>query len=43
MIPKTVAGVSIYLFAVFVLVLILFLDRFQWYDFGKVLTPKNKQ
>jgi hypothetical protein len=43
MIPKTVFGVSIYVFLVFAMVTILFLDTYQWTNFGKYLTPKSKQ
>lgn len=35
--PKTVGGVSIYLFITFLLVLVLFLDNYKWVDFGKYL------
>lgn len=40
LIPKTVGGVSIYLFLVFVLVAILFLDNYKWVNFSKYLAKK---
>lgn len=38
--PKTIGGVSIYLFVVFALVLIMFLDNYKWVNFSQYLSKK---
>jgi hypothetical protein len=38
--PKTVGGVSIYMFITFVMVLILFLDNYKWVNVSKYLSKK---
>lgn len=40
LLPKTIGGVSIFLFVTFVLVVIMFLDNYKWVNFEKYLTKK---
>lgn len=39
--PKTVGGVSIYVFAVFVMVTLIFLQQYGWFDSQKLLAKKS--
>ncbi len=38
--PKTVGGVSIYIFVVFALVSLMFLQEYGWFDSKKFLAKK---
>jgi hypothetical protein len=38
--PKTVGGVSIYVFAVFVMVTVLFAQQYGWFDASKYIAKK---